>query len=337
MEASIDATRLPPGRLVEIIRTQAEMATFGFDLGGLMTFAAERARDLTGARGVIVELAEGDDMVCRAAAGVVAGQLGLRLKRGGSLSGLCAADGRVLRCDDAETDDRVDREACRRIGLRSMVASPLKCAHVTVGVMKIVSPHPDAFSDQDVAILELVADLTATAMFTAARYETDELVRRASEDELTGLPNRAAFYDRLRRELDAARRERLRLGVVFIDLDDLMFINDDFGRRAGDAAVREVGTRIRSVSRDTDLAARVGGYGFAALLTDIGDPWRARSCVDRITRTIRSPFLFEDRVVRLDASAGVAVFPDDGRDVDTLIAAADGALRAAKREREANR
>jgi len=276
-------------------------------------------------------------MVYRAASGLVAAQLGMRLKRVGGLSGLCVAEGKVLRCDDTEIDDRVDREACRPVGVRSMVVSPLKRSDVTVGVMKIASPDPAAFSDQDAAVLELIADLIAAAMFTTARCETDELVRRVSVDALTGLPNRAAFYDRLRRELETSRRDRLCLGVVCLNLDDLKPINDDLGRLAGDAAVRETGTRIRSVLRDRDSAARVGGDEFAALLTDIGDPWRAETCVDRICRAVRAPFLFEDRLVRLEPSAGAAVFPDDGHDIDTLIDAAEKAMYARKREREIKR
>jgi len=332
MGISVDAARLPPDRLTDIIRAQAEIAAFGSDLGGLTAFAADRARDLTGAPGAIVELVEGADLVCRAASGLAAAQLGMRLKRAG-LSGLCVAEGKVLRCDETEIDDRVDREACRRDGVRSMVVSPLKRSDVTVGVMKITSPDPGAFSDQDAAILELIA----AAMFTTQRYETDELVRRVSEDALTGLPNRTAFYERLRRELETSRRDRLCLGVVYIDLDDLKPINDDLGRLAGDAAVRETGVRIRSVLRDTDSAARVGGDEFAALLTDIGDPWRAETCVDRICRAVGAPFLFEDRLVRLEASAGVAVFPDDGQDIDTLIDAAKKAMCARKHERETKR
>jgi hypothetical protein len=98
-----------PRLLLEIIRAQTEIAKLGMDLGAVMAFVAERVQQLTHAGGAIVELAEGDDMVYRAAAGMAKNQLGLRLKREGSMSGLCVAEGAALQCDDSEQDPRVDR------------------------------------------------------------------------------------------------------------------------------------------------------------------------------------------------------------------------------------
>lgn len=110
--------------LLEIIRTQTEIAKAGMDLGNVMALVAERTQQLTNAVGAVVELAEGDDMVYRAASGSAASQLGLRIGREGSLSGLCVRERKILVCDDSETDERVDREACRKVGLRSMIVVP---------------------------------------------------------------------------------------------------------------------------------------------------------------------------------------------------------------------
>lgn len=293
--------------LVEMIRAQTEIAKLGLDLGGVMNFVADRVRELTSAGGAIVELAEGADMVYRAASGMAESQLGLRLTREGSLSGLCVTLGEVLRCDDSETDPRVNTMACRQVGLRSMVVAPLSHNGTTVGVLKIASPKPGAFAEPHVRILELMSELIAAAMFHAARNETDELYHRATHDALTGIANRALFYDRLRQHLDHAARRPLRFGVLNLDLDGLKPINDRFGHRAGDAAIRETADRIRRCSRKTDTVARLGGDEFGVILTNVSGRDNALAHLDRICSEIRLPFYFEGRPLGLDASAGIAL------------------------------
>src|SRR6185369_10554343 len=120
-----DAGELSSDILMAIIQTQTEIAKLGLDLGAMMELVAEHIQLLTNAQGAIVELVEGDEMVYRAAAGMAGSQLGLRLKREGSLSGLAVASGEILHCRDSETDPRVDLAACRRVGVRSMVVAPL--------------------------------------------------------------------------------------------------------------------------------------------------------------------------------------------------------------------
>ena len=207
--------------LMEIIRTQTDIAQLGLDLGGVMAFVTERVQQLTHAGGAIVELAEGDEMVYRAASGIAKHQLGLRLRRIGSLSGLCVEQRTVLRCDDSESDVRVDKEACRKVGLRSMVVAPLNHGETTVGVLKIAAAEPNVFSDEHVNILQLMCGLIASAMYHAVRYETNELYHRATHDALTGLANRALFYDRLRQNLSLARRQSSQLGILNLDMDGL--------------------------------------------------------------------------------------------------------------------
>lgn len=163
----------------------------------------------------------------------------------------------------------------------------------------------------------------------------DKRLRGAAEESLNGPPNRGVFLERLRREVERARTERTCLGILLIDLDDLKAINENLGRHVGDAALRETGARVRSTLRGTDIAARIDGDKFAVLLTDIGDPWRAETCADRVIRTIRAPFLFEGRMVLLETSFGLALFPDDGREADPLMDVADRAMREAMRKRKA--
>ncbi|HKB40694.1 MAG TPA: GAF domain-containing protein, partial [Gemmataceae bacterium] len=169
-------------RLSAIIATQQEIATAGLDLGTVMTVIAERTQAITGATGAAVELAEGDELVYRAVSGTAAHSLGLRLKMDASLSGRCVRTGQALRCDDAEADDRVDREACRTVGLRSMIVVPLLYDRRAVGVLKVLSPRPGAFSDRDVQTLQLMSGLLAAALSHAAAYEA----KQALVEERTG-------------------------------------------------------------------------------------------------------------------------------------------------------
>lgn len=294
-------------------------------------------QQLTGADGAVVELAEGDEMVYRASSGLAATLLGLRLKRHGSLSGLCVETGDILRCEDSETDPRVDREACRRVGLRSMVVTPLRHMDTTVGVLKVVGTTVNAFSADDIRALELMSELIAAAMFHASRHETSELYLLATRDSLTGLPNRALFYDRLRQAIQLAQRSSGTLGILNLDLNDLKPINDRYGHRAGDAAIREAAVRMNRTARRSDTVARVGGDEFAVILPGISSKADAEGLGMRIVEQVRGPFEFEGRALDLDISVGAAVLPDDGVEMTTLIDRADQAMYEAKRIRKEGR
>src|SRR5262245_44639382 len=153
MNTDIRSREPASAQLLAVIRTQTEIAKLGLDLNGVMTLVAERALGATGATGAVVELAEGADLVYRAVAGTAAGMLGLRLNRKASLSGLCVESAATLRCDDTETDSRVDREACRKVGLRSMIVVPLIHHGDAVGALKVFSPALAAFGDREIQLL----------------------------------------------------------------------------------------------------------------------------------------------------------------------------------------
>lgn len=324
-------------RLLKVIETQTEVAKLGLDLGAVMTLVTERAQELTRAIGAVVELAEGDEMVYRAASGAAQPYLGLRLARTASLSGQCVLEGQPLRCDDWENDARVDRSACRRVGLRSMVVVPLRHHDTAVGVLKVISDRVNAFDEDDLKILGLMSDLIAASMFHAVKYETSELFFQATHDTLTGLANRAMFYDRLRECLARAAREHACCGILNLDMDGLKPINDLLGHRAGDAAIREFAERLKQITRDADTAARLGGDEFGLILSRIESREGALTQAHRISETMRAPFAFEQNDIALDASIGVAVFPEDGEKIETLIDKADQSMYEMKRRRKEQR
>lgn len=329
--ATKDATA---AQLLAIIATQTEIARLGLDLGSVMAVIAERAQTITEASGAVVELVEGDDMVYRAVAGDAAGMLGVRLTREASLSGLCVESEETLRCDDSDVDPRVDREACHRVGMRSIVVVPLIHEGGAVGVLKVFSPEVAAFDAGDSRVLELMSELIAAAMFHATRYGVDKLFRQATTDQLTGLANRALFMDRLRHAIASSYRTQRRLAVLMLDMDGLKPINDTFGHRAGDAALQELARRIAAELRQSDTVARLGGNDFAYLLSTVPDRESAQVVAQRIARRCDRPFDFEEQTLHIGASVGVAIGPDDGDEPEVLLKLADRDMWAAKRRKK---
>lgn len=324
-------------KLLEIIRLQTDMAALGLDLGGVMALVVDRALPLMGADGAAVELAEDGDMVYRAASGIAAGQLGLRLKIESSLSGLCVRTGQPFLCADSETDTRADREACRRIGLRSMAVMPLRHRDSTVGVLKVMARAPDAFQAADIRLLELLTGMLGAVLYWATRYDAESLFHKATHDDLTGLPNRALFMDRLRNVLSQQGRQQRPAAVLMIDMDGLKAVNDTYGHRAGDAAIREFGHRLRQSARLSDTVARLGGDEFAVILTPVEPGPGVDSAIHRLSEHIRRPFAVEGQAIDLSGCIGGAVFPEDGAVVDDLLHLADQRMYAVKSRRPGSR
>ena len=158
----------------------------------------------------------------------------------------------------------------------------------------------------------------------------DELGRKATQDLLTGLPNRALFFDRLDRALADARRDGRVVGVIYFDVDRFKIVNDSLGHAFGDDLLVQVGARVSAGLREHDLLARLGGDEFVVLTEDPpGSPGAAAELAERIRVRLAEPFALGGRSVRVTSSLGVAV--DDGRvDDDQLVEFADIALYRAK-------
>jgi diguanylate cyclase (GGDEF)-like protein len=323
-------------RLLSVIRTQTEIAKLGLDLGGVMTLVAQRAQEMASADGAVVELAEGDDMVYSAATGLAEAHLGLRLRRRDSLSGLCMEADEPLYCRDSEVDGRVNRDACRLIGLRSMIVVPLRHEAHAVGVLKVMAKQPQAFPYEDLELLGMMSELIAAAMYHSARLGESELFHQATHDSLTGLSNRAHFFERLRLCLAQAEREHHRCGLLAIDMDGLKQINDDIGHRAGDAALRELAARLAKAARNTDMVARVGGDEFGVILSRVDDRAAAEQAVQRFSGALEGAELdFEGHKLPVKASLGLALFADDAAELGALLGFADQAMYANKKDRRA--
>ena len=323
-------------QLRSIIQIQNDISRLSLDLGGIMQLVCERTATLLATDGIAVELVDGDEMVYRAAHGIAKPQLGLRLKRNNSLSGLCVQSGQLLHCRDSETDDRVNREACRSVGLRSMIVLPLRHRETSVGVLKAMSRAPNGFRKVYIELLSMMTDVLSASIYFSIKYDQDALLYKATHDEMTGLPNRSLFMERLRDALAGKRANENHVAVMMVDMDNLKLINDRLGHRAGDAALCEIARRLQAVIRSQDLAARLGGDEFALLMTRVDDVNAVSSVAKRLAAQSAKPLLFEGHSLPIAVSIGSALSPVDAIDPNRLIAAADDRMyavkRAAKRE-----
>ncbi|MBK1812216.1 GGDEF domain-containing protein [Clostridium sp. YIM B02505] len=321
-------------KLLEIIKVQTEVAQQGMDLGNIMDLVTQRTKLMTNADGASVELIEKKELVYSAASGMAESFLGLRLNIEGSLSGECIKMRVPLISNDIESDDRVNKAACRQIGLNSMIVMPLICMNDVVGVMKVLSARANHFSDDDIKILELMSGLIAAEMFNAMKNGESELFYKATHDNLTGISNRSLFYDNLRQRLSLASRKHEEFAIITLDMDGLKEINDNYGHRAGDAAIKEVAQRINGTLGEKDTVSRLGGDEFGIIVANLVDKDEFNSLIHTMDFEITKPFEFEGQEINLRASIGYALFKEDGIELDVLIEKADKAMYEVKRERK---
>lgn len=321
-------------RLLEIINLQTEVVQQGLDLSSIMDLVTQRTQDISNAEGASIELIENTELVYSAASGIAEKFLGLRLEIENSLSGECIRERVPLFSNDIEIDDRVNKDACRKIGLRSMIVMPLIFKNDVVGVLKVLSVAADHFNEENIKILELMSGVIAGAMFSAMKNGESELLYQATHDGLTGVSNRSFFYDRLRQRLSQALRKRESFGIISLDMDGLKGINDNLGHRAGDAAIKEISLRINNTLQESDIFSRLGGDEFGIIVTNIAEQNDIRVLIGQIDSEIVKPFEFEGQNINLSASIGYALFSEDGIEIDVLIEKADSAMYRVKRERK---
>ncbi|MFN8091233.1 MAG: EAL domain-containing protein [Vicinamibacteria bacterium] len=210
------------------------------------------------------------------------------------------------------------------------LAVPVRVGGQTLAVLEVRNPRA---RERDAGWVATLGDVgNQLGLFLKRQRAEADLQRFARYDGLTGLPNRSFFLDTLERTLARARRRRSRLALLFLDLDGFKSVNDQLGHAAGDTVLQTMAERLRAGTRSSDLVARIGGDEFTVLVQSLARAddaaLIARALIDRLDR----PCSVEDQEIALGASVGIAVYPEDGTDADTLLRNADLAMYRAKQE-----
>ena len=185
------------------------------------------------------------------------------------------------------------------------------------------APHLDAAGNLQGAILTITDISERKASEQRIHY-------LATHDALTGLANRAQFLDQMNTSLLLAMRHRTRFALLLLDLDRFKEVNDTLGHAAGDALLIEAARRMQQGLRASDLLARQGGDEFMVLLHDVHSPDEAEAVAGKIRQAIRQPFTLEGTEQHISVSIGIALYPEDGTDIETLTRHADAAMYRAK-------
>jgi len=159
-----------------------------------------------------------------------------------------------------------------------------------------------------------------------------QLADMATHDFLTGLPNRLLLHDRLHVALAQAHRNKNKLAILTLDLDRFKAVNDSHGHHVGDELLKAIGQRLTGIIRSGDTIARMGGDEFLLLMPELHQSDSIASIISKIVEAFKGPFIIEGHRLNISASIGIAVYPDDGMDMDTLMRKSDSAMYDIKRQ-----
>jgi diguanylate cyclase (GGDEF)-like protein len=244
-------------------------------------------------------------------------------------------------CNDLLQDPQMLpwRQTLAHYRWHAALAAPVRRGGALWGVLVFTSPQAGAFDDQTIGLCEQVAALLGHGLDELdAKERLSQLQRieahRARHDPLTGLPNRYALEQYLPAVIDRASRHGLVFALGMIDLDGFKRVNDTWGHSAGDRVLRELTRRLLALRRQGDYLARLGGDEFIVVMEDL-NPLEVRGrfahSVQRLRQAVAAPFdIAPDVQLPMDMSIGIASYPIDARDAETLIRVADQAMYASK-------
>lgn len=223
--------------------------------------------------------------------------------------------------------------------LTSPIRELIKAARrVTEGDLRflVARTRGDEIGDLTNAFEEMVHELEQRAMTKAEEHNVqlekvnERLRQQATEDALTGLPNRRLLLDRFTVAKAKANRRHEKVALLFLDLDEFKIINDSLGHSAGDAVLLELARRLKTVVREEDTLARFGGDEFIVLVAGLKERDEVSVFAPKILESIEKPVSVGDREFQLTASLGISIYPDDGSNAGDLLRKADIAMYRAK-------
>lgn len=314
-------------RLLEVITSIGKVMTVSGSLQAVMDVVAEECARLTRADGATIFMVENRRLSAKSAIGIL-GFAMLEIPLGTSLPSHAVKARRAVKCADSETDDRTLRRMSSRAGTRSSVSAPFVFGEgqAIAGVLHVASVSRDAFTDEDMDIIQIFADVVGSAIQNARQY--DRAMRESREDVLTGLLNRRAFEEHVR----MLKKEQMNHGqpysLMLFDVDKLKAINDEYGHVAGDETLKVIAHTARLQVRKSDIVYRLGGDEFAVLL-----PQTTLNLAEDAARRLEAAVA--ERSVRgraLSVSSGVCEAVAN-ESVPLLITRADQRLYKAKYQR----
>jgi PAS domain S-box-containing protein/diguanylate cyclase (GGDEF)-like protein len=212
--------------------------------------------------------------------------------------------------------------------IQSVAIIPLIVGEEAVGVLALYAAEVGAFNDEEMRLLlELAGDVAFALEHIGKAEKVDYL---SYYDSLTGLANRTLFHERLEQSILNAAGERRTLGLALFDIERFKAINDSLGRQAGDALLKQIAERMMHHAASAARTARIGGDQFAKLVPDMQADEFARFIEKHLGEVYGEPFRVNDTELQISARVGIAIYPDNGADADTLFRNAEAALKKAK-------
>jgi diguanylate cyclase (GGDEF)-like protein/PAS domain S-box-containing protein len=211
---------------------------------------------------------------------------------------------------------------------RASVSVPIRGEGGPFAVLTMLKTGEAGFSNDQAEYVQTVGNIVSSAV---QRHQAEaRLAHLAQYDSITGLANRNLLRDRLDQAIALAARDGRQVAVLFADLDRFKLVNDTYGHQLGDELLAEVGARLRALVRASDTVARVSGDEFVVVLPDVEQADAAATVAQKVLATLAAPFLLGGHEVSANASVGVALYPADGADAESLLKSADAALYRAK-------
>ena len=239
--------------------------------------------------------------------------------------------GRVSFYSDGIQEVFPDEIFLREIGAKSYAGVPFFDSSLNVmGHLVVFDRRPMLDKERTISILRVFASRAGAEL---ERQRAEETIKSmAYYDSLTGLPNRFLLLDRMTLGLAHAHRVKKRLAVMFLDFDDFKLVNDTYGHSMGDRFLREMGQKLKSAIREEDTLARLGGDEFILVLPELVGQENAMTLAEKLIKLGGEPLNLDGNEIRASFSIGIAMYPDDGADCETLLDKADQALYKAKRK-----
>lgn len=226
--------------------------------------------------------------------------------------------------EDMERENFILAEA----GIESLLVLPVEGPEGVLGLIGCKSHAKDfEWTDQE-DLFRTMANILGNLIGKIKGEE--EIENLAFYDQLTGLPNRVLFGDRLKQAIFSAERKKVDLALIFFDLDNFKLVNDSLGHAAGDQVLKEVVERMQKITRKTSSLARFAGDEFLIMLEDFDNKENLKIIAERLLLALEEPFIVEGQKFHITASMGIALYPENGNNVDMLIRHADKAMYIAK-------